>query len=354
MKKLLVLLIVPALIFMLILPVSAAGLPPSSDTVYDGIDVSKWQGDINFGSVADDGIKIVYIRVGADNDYEDPLFEKNYAGAKAAGLKIGFYFSMTASTEAEAAAQADFFTGLIAGKEYDCLPAMDYGFTHNISTATANANALAFLKELKKKTGGDAVIYTDAYGARSVWNSAVASEAKLWVAQYGVSEPEANGKWPDYVGWQYSDTGSVSGISGDVDKDHFTDGILLDEPASVPGDKIPPAAKTQKLITITVVRGDTLSALAREYDTTVGEIVLLNNIKNPDLIFVGQVLYIRVDAADGGTCVNTYTVKRGDTLTKIAGRFGTTVNRLAAINEIRNVNLIFIGQVLDLGACDNA
>lgn len=349
MKKLLVMLIIPALVLLLALPVSAAGLPPSSDTVYDGIDVSKWQGEIDFASVADDGIKIVYIRAGAGSDYEDPYFEKNYAGAKAAGLKIGFYHSMTASTEAEAVAEADFFTGLIAGKEYDCLPAMDYGYIHNLSTAAANANALSFLKEVKKKTGGNAVIYTDAYGAISVWNSEVASEALLWVAEYGVSEPKANGKWSGYAGWQYTDTGKVSGISGDVDRDRFTKDILLDEAASVPGDKVPPADKTEKLILITVVRGDTLSALARKYGTTVSELVLLNGIKDKNLIVAGQTLYIRVDSEYEGTGVDTYTVKRGDTLSKLAARFGTTVSRLAAINEIRNKNLIFVGQVLDLG-----
>lgn len=97
--------------------------------------------------------------------------------------------------------------------------------------------------------------------------------------------------------------------------------------------------------------GDTLSALARRYDTTVNAIVKLNNIPNPDLIYVEQVLYIQVNSGSPQECVNTYTVKRGDTLWKIAKRFGTTVNRLAATNEIRNVNLIIVGQVLDVGPC---
>lgn len=345
--------IIPALLLAaaLLFSTVAAALPPSSDDSYAGIDISKWQGEIDFAKVAQSGVKIVYIRVGANNDYEDPFFERNYASAKAAGLKIGFYFSMTAQTEADAVEQADFFTGLFTGKTYDCIPAMDYGYIHNLTAAQANANALAFLNRLKEKTGGKAVIYTDASDARSLWSDAVAEQALLWVAQYGVAQPEDNGKWSSYVGWQYSNTGRVNGINGNVDLDLFTSDIILDEPAAIPGDKVPAPVPEKKLIHVTVQPGDTLSALARRYDTTVNAIVKLNNIPNPDLIYVEQVLYIQVNSGSPQECVNTYTVKRGDTLWKIAKRFGTTVNRLAATNEIRNVNLIIVGQVLDIGPC---
>lgn len=80
-----------AVMFALVLfPLRTHALPPSSDTVYPGIDVSKWQGSIDFDRVKADGIKIVYIRAGAGNDYKDPYFERNYNNAKAAGLDIGF------------------------------------------------------------------------------------------------------------------------------------------------------------------------------------------------------------------------------------------------------------------------
>ena len=94
-----------------------------------------------------------------------------------------------------------------------------------------------------------------------------------------------------------------------------------------------------------------LTAIARLFNTTVNAIVRLNDIDNPDLIFPGQRLYLRVPADTPIACCDTYTVRRGDTLTAIAARFGTTVDRLVAINQIPDEDLIVIGQVLTLGLC---
>ena len=92
-----------------------------------------------------------------------------------------------------------------------------------------------------------------------------------------------------------------------------------------------------------VQRGDTLYKIARRYNTTTEEIAELNQLSNPNLIYPGQKLLIQ-----GGTLVREYTVKRGDTLGKIAARFNTTVSRLSAINKISNVNLIYPGTVITL------
>ena len=108
------------------------------------------------------------------------------------------------------------------------------------------------------------------------------------------------------------------------------------------GSTTPPSGTT----TYTVQRGDTLSEIAERFGTTVNELVRLNSIQNPNLIYPGQVLIL----PEGG-CVDTYIVQRGDTLSEIAERFGTTVARLAGINGIRNTNRIYVGQILDLGLC---
>ena len=116
------------------------------------------------------------------------------------------------------------------------------------------------------------------------------------------------------------------------------------------GDTTPPSGST----TYTVQRGDTLSEIAERFGTTVNELVRLNNIADRDLIYPGQVLVIR----EGGSTTppsgtTTYTVQRGDTLSEIAERFGTTVNELVRLNNIQNPNLIYPGQVLILpeGGC---
>ena len=94
--------------------------------IYQGMDVSVYQGDIDFEQVRAYGIEVVYIRAGEGYDYIDPYFEQNYRNALNAGLKIGYYHYVTASNTEEAQAQAEFFYSLINDKTIDCYPAMDF------------------------------------------------------------------------------------------------------------------------------------------------------------------------------------------------------------------------------------
>ncbi len=130
-------------------------------------------------------------------------------------------------------------------------------------------------------------------------------------------------------------------------------GRTLQIPGTAPA-PAPSAASTA--MTYTVRPGDTLSAIAGRYGTTVSALVSANGIRNPNLIYPGQVLRISGSAPAPSTPapsqpapVSTYTVVRGDTLGKIAARFGTTVSALVAANGISNPNLIYPGQVLRIG-----
>lgn len=105
--------------------------------------------------------------------------------------------------------------------------------------------------------------------------------------------------------------------------------------------------------TYVVKSGDTLSEIAVRAGTTVQKLVELNNIKNPDLIRVGQVLKLKESAKETtnkttNINVQTYTVKKGDTLSEIAQKFNTTVNELVKLNNIKNPNLIYVGQKLKI------
>ncbi len=121
------------------------------------------------------------------------------------------------------------------------------------------------------------------------------------------------------------------------------------------------SATAVSALTYTVQWGDTLTGIANRFNTTVQAIVQLNNIPNPNLIYAGQLLEIPEAGQPpappppaptpppsppppGGQ--TTYVVQRGDTLSRIASRFGTTVALLAQINNIPNPNLIYVGQVL--------
>ena len=113
------------------------------------------------------------------------------------------------------------------------------------------------------------------------------------VANYGVGEPGSNGKWNTWVGWQYTSTGNVYGISGYVDRNQFTNGIFLSSTTPLPTTETSENSSTENTIVYTVKRGDTLSEIAQKFGTTVSSIVSLNPIiKNPNLIYAGQ--YLRI------------------------------------------------------------
>ena len=329
------------------LSMMAFALPPSGSELYRGIDVSEWQGAIDFSRVRQSGIQVVYIRYSLGSDYTDPYFRRNYEGAKAQGLKVGFYHYVTARTVAQAKQEAHFFASTIAGTQPDCRLAMDFEYLDGLSIAQINEISLAFLQELSRITGKELVLYSDAYNARVVFDRRLAEAYPLWVAQYGVETPEDNGKWSSWVGFQYSSTGRVAGIRGNVDLNRFTTDIFLREASAAPKPPQPAPEKHTKIALVTVRPGDTLWGIARRYHTTVADLLRLNRLQNPNLIYAGEIIRVRVPLREEpGVTITTYTVRRGDTLTSIARQFGTTVTSIVAINDLKNPNLIYVGEKL--------
>lgn len=196
--------------------------------MYQGIDVSVYQDTINFESVRADGIEAVYIRAGEGTDSTDERFETNYQKARAAGLKLGFYYFVTATSPSGARAQAERFFSLIQGKSYTMRPAMDYESYGSLSNAEINAIAAAFLERLEELTAVRPVIYSDAYRVRTLWESRLAIYP-LWIADYstGKDAPPPTESWSTWSGYQYSDAGKVNGIEDDVDLDLFKETILI-------------------------------------------------------------------------------------------------------------------------------
>lgn len=199
----------------------------------NGIDVSKWQGKIDWQKVKNAGIDFAIIRIGyrAENGllYRDSNADYNIQQAQKAGILVGVYFFSTAINQTEAMEDAEWTVSAIKGYKisypvvYDC-----EGFKNNDSrmyTLTAEQrtqNAISFLEKVKK-SGYDVMFY----GAASDLNDSTAfsiaeieKSYKVWVAQYK-NTPYPQSQMPDYNGrydmWQYTNKGVVSGVEGNCD-----------------------------------------------------------------------------------------------------------------------------------------
>lgn len=330
-------------------------LTPQSELRYEGIDVSDWQGYIDYSQVKNSGIDIVYIKASQGNSIKDPYFDINYDNAKANGLKVGFYHFLTATNIQEAEQQAVFFASVISGKQADCKLALDYEQFYGVEREQINQIAMAFIQKVKELTKKQVIIYSDLYNSENTFNSELANQGELWIAYYGDYRnlENINASWNTFMGVQYTDMGNVPGIRGNVDRDLFSQEVFLDDSSEIPNTENPNDNYNTETIYYTVKRGDTLGKIASQYGTTVQEIAQINGIQNINLIFPGQVLRINRNSNVHGSESNStgktyYTIKRGDTLWGIARRYGTTVQNLVNWNNIQNPNLIFPGQRLIL------
>lgn len=322
----------------------------SSQTQYDGIDVSNWQGYIDYKRVKESGIDIVYIKASEGTTFKDPYLEYNYQNAKANGLKVGFYHFLTAINTEQAKKQAQFFASVISGKVPDCKLSMDFEeFNEGISNDEINQISEVFLQTLKELTQKEVIVYSNLYHSQRFFSYELAQKYPLWLAYYGDYNNIANvrSNWNTWDGVQYTSKGTVSGIDGYVDKNKFTENIFMCEESSCPNVESP-EPNEEKTIYYTVKRGDNLWNIAKTYGTTVQSIVDLNGIRKPNLIYPGQVFKITTNNSDESETNELghiiYTVKSGDNLWNIAKKHGTTVQSILEINIIKNPNLIYPGQ----------
>ena len=311
-----------------------------SPSNFKGIDVSNWQGNVDFSKVKTSGVQVVYMKATEGTSFVDNKLNQNYSRAKAQGLKVGFYHFFRPSLDARA--QARHFANTIKGKVPDCRLALDIEVADNFNKNVLTTKALEFIDELKKITGLDVVIYTFVYFARTNIDSRLGAYP-LWIANYGVNTPGSTPIWNSWVGFQYSSTGSVPGVSGNCDLNEFTNGIFLGSVSLPEKPNENNNTSTSQYEVYIVKYGDTLSGIAARYGTTYQRLAALNGISNPNKIYVGQAIKIEVGSSSGSGAVY-YTVKYGDTLSGIAARYGTTYQKLAKLNGISNPDKIYAGQ----------
>jgi lysozyme len=200
-------------------PYSAqATVCPGSSKVY-GIDVSYYQGTINWSQVKAAGKQFAIVRVSDGTGFMDPKFEANWRGAKAAGIAVGAYQFFQ-----DATAQADLMVNQLSKVGFgsgDIPPVIDVEVTGGVSAATVAARVNTWLQRVRSRTGRLPILYTSPGFWSGLGNPTPSPLPYLWDAHWGVSCPLLPPSWGRLRFWQYSATGRVSGISGDVDLDLY-------------------------------------------------------------------------------------------------------------------------------------
>jgi lysozyme len=330
-----------------------------------GLDVSYWQSGIDWPKVRATGQRFAIIKATEGETYADPTFNDDWNGAKLSGLLRGGYCFFHPKQDPKK--QADYFISVVkAQNDVGELPAViDLEVTDGLTRDKIIPRVKAWLDEVEQGLGRKPMIYSgvafletnlsDLGGGPPIW----AKDYPFWLSWYPMQyvdgmTPLMPRGWFNWIFWQYSENGRLNGINTKVNLDVFN-GTLTDlyafagaqAPAQAPG-------------THSVSAGDSFESIANKYGVTVRELVAAN----PQLLKIDDKLTVPVavaipqesgsaPASSGGAggSVNTprtYTVNRGDSLSAIAVRFGTTVAALAAANNITNPNAIQIGQVLTI------
>lgn len=284
--------------------------------MYKGIDVSKWQGHIDWPRVK---VDFAIIRAGISTS-KDARFEDNYAGATAAGIPVGVYWYLKAMTVEAAHKEAAACIKAISGKKlsYPVYADIEEASQLKLGRDKLSAIASAFLEDVEA-AGYFVGLYSSKSHLETSFTAEIRERYAVWVAHYGVRKTTYTGR---YGMWQYTDKGKLDGITGAVDLDICYE----DYPAIIRGTATepPPPEKSVEDLAVEVLagmwgngderrerltaagydyaavqaevnrrvasprvhvvrQGDTLGALARKYDTTVAEIVAKNRGKYPHI-----------------------------------------------------------------------
>lgn len=253
-----------------------------------GIDVSHWQGAINWPAVKAAGKRYVFIKASEGTTYVDTSFTANWRGAKDAGLLRGAYHFFRPLQDAMR--QADLFCRTVSLEATDLPPVLDLEVNENLTAAKVIQRTEVWCREVQNRTGRRPILYSGIYflntffqvpsGGPPAWSK----DLVLWIANYlgpAATQPYMPKGWSKWTFWQHSASGKVNGISGNVDLDWFNgtpaELLALTAQGSVPGGQL-----------YTVQPGDTLASIATQFQVSLEKLIQAN----PQLLHAGMTLNI--------------------------------------------------------------
>ena len=321
------------------------------------IDVSTWNGNIDWNKVYKSGVRYAMIRssFGVENPNQvDNKFVRNITNAQKAGVKCGIYHYSYAKSATEAKKEAEFCLKTIKGYKIDLPVAFDIedsSQTH-LGKDTLTSIVITFCDKIKS-AGYRPMLYCNPnWLCNYLHKDKLINKYDIWLANWGVSAPSY-----DCAIWQYSENGGVPGISGSVDMNWIYKDYTSTKPAPTkPVTKPSSVKKTDYSVKVTAQAGlNVRKGAGTNYNIITalkcGTVVTVSKVSS-NWGYVGKYGgWICLDyTAKVGTTSTVksdkvyYTVKSGDTLSYIAYRYNTTVDKLVSLNNIKNRDLIYVGQ----------
>lgn len=193
---------------------NGGSMPVVDNVQIKGIDVSKWQGNIDWTAVKNDGVQFAMLRASYGSSTVDPTFETNYQNAKANGIAVGAYHYSYATTLEKATTEVNFFLSELQGKQFEypiCIDIEDSS-QRKVDQETLTQIALLYLDKLSA-AGYYPIIYTS-----KTWFTSVLDDTQLTSYDHWLSQWSSSITYSGAVAiWQYTSNGTVSGINSRVD-----------------------------------------------------------------------------------------------------------------------------------------
>jgi len=308
-----------------------------------GIDVSTWQGIIDWKKVEQDGIKFAILRATYGSYNVDSQFIRNIENIKNTSLGVGAYHYSYAKSVNDAKNEAENFLKTIKNYEFNYPLVFDIEDSSQVSLGKSVLTEIAntFCSTVQD-AGYYACIYTNLNWINNYLDMKKLDCFDTWLAQWSLN--------PTYKGnfgmWQYSSSGKINGINGNVDMD-----ISYKNYPEIINNKFQENnSSLDNILNYTVKSGDTLWSISKNLLNSGSEYNKIKNLNNldSDTIYVGQILKIP-DLNNNNNYIN-YEVKSGDTLWGISEKFlnsGSEYNKIKSLNNLES-DIIYTGQVLKI------